>query len=125
MSNKSALASALVIKNGVMTGTNTLTSSVVDISTLDNIGVQMNFTGTPTGTFAVEVSADYRQDFLGNVLVVGNWIPVALSTPPVASGSAGNIYVDLLPLSAPYLRVQYTNTAGSGVLNVFVTGKTI
>lgn len=108
-----------------MTGTSTLTSPVVQINYLDNVGVQLHFTGTPTGTFQVQVSADHAQDPQGNVTVAGNWVPVNLSPAPVASGSADDIFIDLNQLSAPWMRVQYTNSSGTGTLDGWVTAKSI
>lgn len=103
----------------------TLTSQVCNINQLDNIGIQLVFTGTPTGTFQVQISADYNQDNYGNVLNAGDWTPITLSSSPVASGSAGNVYIDMAELSAPWLRVVYTKVSGTGTLNVWVTGKMV
>ena len=102
-----------------------ITSVATNIQYLDNIGIQLNFTGSPNGTFAVQVSADYQQDPEGSIRVPGNWIPIALPSTPLASGSAGQIYIDLNQLSAPYIRVVYTKTSGTGTLNAFVTGKQV
>lgn len=102
-----------------------LTSRVTNIQRLDNIGIQLNFTGAPVGTFAVQVSADYNQDTEGNVTNAGHWVPISLSPSPAASGSAASIYIDLAELSAPWIRVVYTKTSGTGVLNSYITGKMI
>lgn len=104
----------------------TVTSSIVDISGLEDIGVQMNFTGTPTGTFIVQVSIDHQQDLEGNVTVAGNWcaiLPAPTALP--ATGAAGSLFLNLPDLCAPYLRVQYTKVSGTGVGNVFVCGKSV
>jgi hypothetical protein len=122
---KNELEKTPLIVNGVMTGTSAITSNALNIRFLDNIGVQFNFTGTPTGTFQVLVSADHEQDPEGNVTVPGTFIPVTLSPAPVASGSAGQIYIDLNQLSAPWLEVSYTNASGVGVLNAFATAKAV
>ncbi len=89
---------------------NGFTSVPTNIQGLDNDGYQMDFTGAPTGTFAVQVSANYQQDFLGNVLAAGNWIPISLPTTPAAAGTTGNIYLDLNQLSAPWVRLVYVST---------------
>lgn len=102
-----------------------ITSQVGRIQFLDNIGLQFNFTGTPTGTFAVQVSIDHEEDNLGNVIVAGNWIPLTFSSSPIASGAAGTIYIDLNQLSAPWIRVVYTPTSGAGSLNAFLCGKAV
>jgi len=124
-STKNVLNKTQVVAAGAMTGTSVITSSVVGIAYLDNVGVQLNFTGNPTGTFQVQVSADYQQDSQGVVTSVGNWVSVTLSPAPVASGAANQIYIDMQQLSAPFLRVVYTNASGTGVLNAFVVGKSV
>lgn len=122
MSRKNNLLKYQTITNGDMSLAS-LTSAVTAIQFLDNIGVQLNFSGTPTGSFQIQVSADYAQDGEGNVQNGGNWIPVLLPSSPAASGSAGVIYIDLNQLSAPWIRVVYTRVSGSGTLNAFITAK--
>lgn len=100
-----------------------ITSAVTNIQFLDRIGIQLNMTGTPTGAFQVQISADYSQDDEGNVLVPGNWIPLVLNPSPAATGSAAQIYIDILVTSAPWIRVVYTRASGSGTLNSFITAK--
>lgn len=121
---KNTLLKFQTITSGAMS-TASLTSLVTNIRNLDNIVVQLNFTGTPTGTFAVQVSADYAQDSLGNVTNTGNWVPLLLAPAPIASGAAGQIIISLVELPAPYIRVVYTKTSGTGTLNAFITGKAI
>jgi len=101
------------------------TSAVTSIQWLDNIGIQLNVvaTSSPMGTFAVQVSADYAQDFDGNVQNPGNWVNVALPSTPTVSGSSTSIYIDLNQLSAPYVRVVYTPTSGNGVCDGYITAK--
>lgn len=119
------------IVNGAM-GATTVTSPVTCLQWLDNIGIQLNFTGSPVGTFAVEVSADYAQDPNGQVQNAGQWIsipltylvtgtPVTATTVPTSVGSP--IYLDLNQLSAPWIRLQYVGASGSGTLNAFLTAK--
>lgn len=109
-----------------------LTSAITNIQFLDNIGIQLNFSGSPVGTFAAQISADYSQDAQGNVLVAGNWIPVTLTywdgtmyvsgtSIPTSVGSP--IYLDLVELSAPWIRIVYTKGSGTGTLNTFITAK--
>lgn len=121
MSRKNNLLKYQPISAGDMSGN--ITSGVTSIQYLDNIGVQFNFTGAPTGTFQIQVSADYAQDEFGNVQNAGNWIPITFSSNPVAAGSAGSVYVDLNQLSAPWMRLAYVFTSGSGSLNAFITAK--
>lgn len=124
-SRKNKLQTFPVIINGAMASTSTLHSAPVNVEYLDNIGFQANFTGTPVGTFSVEVSADYLQTATGVVQNSGNWIALTLSAVPAAAGAAGSIYVDVTQISAPWIRLSYTNTSSSGTLNAFATAKEI
>lgn len=130
MSAKKILPSYRVITNGNMTGS--LTGTVTNINNLDNVGIQLNWTGSPTGTFSVQVSADYAQDTNGNVTNTGHWVSLILTywngsaftttaTVPASVGSP--IFLDLDLLSAPWIRVIYTTASDAGTLNAFVTAK--
>jgi hypothetical protein len=123
MGRKNTLKKYQLITSGDMSAD--VTSSVTNIQYLDNIGIQLNFTGTPIGVFRVQVSADYDQTAEGQVLNAGNWINMALTPTPTASGSADQIYIDILPTSAPWIRVFYDSTSGAGTLNGFITAKMI
>lgn len=105
--NKGSVPSGVV--NGTMSGTNTIYSQILDISKMDNQGLEVAWSGTPTGTFSVLVS---------NSAV--NW-PSLTFTPPLAQpvGSAGEYAVDLNQLPFKYMMLQYTNISGSGVLTVY------
>jgi hypothetical protein len=93
---------------------------------MDNIGIQLDFTGTPTGTFEIQGSADYLRDLEGNVINPGFWIPIGpLSAPAVASGTDGQIFIDVNQISSPWIRVVYNSTSGAGTLNAYITGKEI
>lgn len=109
-----------LFKAGVLTGTSTITSHTVHILNLDNIFLQINVTGTPTGAFSIQVSGDHTEDQEGNVLVAGNWIEV-VSLP--VTGSAVNFGEDLNQLGAPWLRLVYTNVSSTGLADAFVSGK--
>lgn len=133
MSRKNNLLKFQLITAGDMS-LSSLTSTITNIQFLDNIGIQLNFSGSPVGTLEVQVSADHAQDNEGNVTVAGNWAPIPLSyilagsmtvatSVPTSVGSP--IYLDLNQLSAPYIRVVYTKTSGTGTLNAFITCKTV
>lgn len=130
---KSNLKQFKVVSAGNMALTS-ITSPVTAIEQLDNLGVQFNWTGSPVGTFQVQVSADYAQDTQGNVTNTGNWVAVPLNyllsgvstsatTVPTSAGSP--IYLDLNQLSAPWMRSVYTKSSGTGSVDMWVTGKMI
>lgn len=110
-----------------------LTSSVTDIRWLDDVGLQLVWTGSPTGSFAVQVSADYNPGGQsGTIANAGNWTPLTLTyfngstnvtatSVPTSVGSP--IYLDLSLLSAPYIRLVYTKVSGTGTLTSTITAK--
>ena len=123
MSNRRLVLNTLkIIDAGDMSGD--LTSTVVGIQGLDNLAVQMNvLSGTPTGTFSIELSADHQEQN-GNVTSSGTWIAMSLpSTPLVTAGSPSSIMVALNQVPALYMRVKYTRTSGTGTCDVVVVGK--
>jgi len=101
-----------------------VTGPATNISYLDNVAMQLNFTGTPTGTFSVEGSLDHKE-YNGQIVNAGNFIPLSLATTPVASGAAGQILLDLNQLSFPYIRIVYTRTSGTGSLDAFISAKAV
>lgn len=113
-----------------------LTSTVTNIQFLDDIGCQFSWTGSPVGTIAIQVSADYAQDGMSppNVTNAGHWIPLTFTywngsafvtdtSIPTSVGSP--VYIDLAFLSAPWIRAVYTKTSGSGTLTASITAKEI
>lgn len=100
-------------------------SSVTNMFYYDNVGVQLNFTGTAFGSVSFETSIDYYQDAQGNVLNSGNWVPVNLNPAPVLNGTSGSIVIDMNQLSMPFGRIHYTVSTGIGVLSAYITGKMV
>lgn len=97
-----------------MTGTSTITSTPTDTRYLDNVGVQFNWTGTPNGSFFVDVSLDQV-----------TWNAITLSPAPAATGAAGSAYIDINQISAPYLRLRYVNSSSTGTLDAYITAKSV
>lgn len=101
-----------------------VTSAVTNIQFLDNIGYQANLlTGTPDGTLSVEISADYAQDNNGNVTHAGNWI--TLTSQAITAGQPSNVYFDLNQLSAPWIRLFFESSSGTGTMDAFITAKMV
>lgn len=102
----------------------TVTSSVTNIQNLDNIGIQFNvLTGTASGTLDVQVSADHQE--VNNVVkTAGNWVSLGSSYQvTITSGSPANVYFDLSQLSAPFVRLLWTKSGGTGTFDAFIVGK--
>lgn len=104
-----------LITAGVMTGTTTITSATYNIVNLDNMGLQVIWTGTAVGTITVNCSID------GVTFDALTFTP-ALTQP---AGVAGHYIINLNQVPFPFLNVAYTNTSGSGTLDVWLFGKDV
>ena len=110
-----------IISAGDMSGS--ITSPVIETKLQDNLGIQLNWTGAPFGTFDVQISIDYKKDVNGSVQNPGNWVSLVLIPAIAASGVPDIAYIDINQICAPYMRVLYTRGSGSGSLDMYVTGK--
>lgn len=91
----------------------TITGASTNIMNCDRVGYEIVYTGTPTGTFSVEVSNTGTY-----------WQTLTLSTPVTASGAGGNDFIDC-ETASKYCRLIYTRTSGTGTLSVALTAKSI
>lgn len=94
---------------GAMASTNTIYSQIIDLSKMDNAGLEVNWTGTPTGTFTVNVSNSGLNFY-------------ALTFNPVLTqpaGAAGGYAISLNQYPFKYLMLKYVNASGSGSLTVY------
>ena len=106
-----------------------ITSRVTIIQMLPGISYDLVWTGTPVGTFTVEVSNTYRENADGSVAAAGSWtvIPAASfsGTYPTPAGAPGNGFLDVVGTEAYAIRLVYTPTSGAGNLTVVVAGKVL
>ena len=94
---------------GAMASTNTIYSNIIEISRMDNVGLEVAWSGTPTGTFSVLGSNS------GVNFFTLTFNPI-LAQP---SGSAGKMGIDLNQYPWKYLMLQYLNSSGSGTLTAY------
>lgn len=132
---KDVLPSFKTISAGDMSQA-TLTSTVTVIQFMDDIGYQFTWSGSPVGTFQVQVSADYAEDRSSppNITNTGHWVPllftywdgtVFVTSTDLPTSVGSPIYVDLALLSSPYIRAVYTKISGTGTLTATITGKQV
>lgn len=95
--------------SGVMTGTSTIYSQIVDISRMDNIGLEVTWTSTAVGTFSVMVSNS------GINFYSLTFNPV-LAQP---AGTAGGYAVNLNQVPFKYMFLKYVNSSSTGTLTVY------
>ena len=100
-------------------------SAVTQVQFLDNLGMQINITsGTPTGQFDVEVSADYAVSEPGGMVTnAGTWGSIA--EPLIIAGAPSPTLLNLNQVPFPFMRLIYTPTSGSGTCDAYIVGKSI
>lgn len=121
MSSRPFLKPFSVVTNGNMA--TSITSEPTIINFISGASYDVSWTGTPTGTFSVQVSNTYSENVDGSVRNAGNWATVTLSNSVTASGSADNAVINLAGLETYAVRLVYTSTSGSGTLNAVICGK--
>lgn len=121
-SSKGVLLPYLVVTAGSMAAS--ITSLVTNIQYMDDVVYQIQWTGTPVGTFTVQVSEDYQQSG-GTVLNAGTWTTLTLSSAITAAGSADQAILDLNQLPYSWIRLVYTRTSGTGTLNAYISAKAV
>lgn len=94
---------------GAMASTNTIYSQIIDVAKMDNIGLEITFTGTPTGVLSVQASNS------GITFYPLTFSP-ALTQP---AGGAGGYVVNLNQYPYKYIYLQYVNATGTGVLTAY------
>lgn len=102
------------------------TSSGIHVQNSDNIGIEFVWTGTPTGTFGIDVTNSATLNPDGTVSG-GTWTPLVLTSPdvPEATGSSGNGFIDLNQTGAAFVRVTYTRVSGTGNCTAILTAKSV
>jgi len=123
MASRPLIKPQQVITNGSMTGTTAIHSQVTILTNLTQVGYMVSWTGTPNGTFSVEVSNDYSENADGSVRNTGTWTAVTLTGSPVASGSSGHGFINLDSIAAYAMRLTYTNASSTGTLQAYVSAK--
>jgi hypothetical protein len=99
------------------------------IQRLPGISYDISWTGTPVGTFSVQVSNTVVIGPEGSVIVAGNWytLPATLltGTLPVAAGAPGNGLIEVIGTESYAIRLSYTAASGTGTLTVVACAKVI
>ncbi len=93
-----------------------LASEAVPTQWKDNIGIQVKWSGTPTGVLDVQVSMD--PDNLG-------WESVPFASVDQPAGAAGSDWFEINQSPAGFVRLVYTSTSGTGTLQAKIACKSV
>lgn len=111
MAQKQTIASHFIQSKSMATS---FASAWVDALEIDNLSIHIVASGSPTGSFVVNVSPDKASA-----------VALTLSGSPALSGSGDSIILDLNQLPHRYVQVSYLATSGSGTCDGWVTGKSL
>jgi hypothetical protein len=119
-----------VLVSGQSTAAN-YTSPVYSVIDIDIEAIGIDYTGSPSGTFAVQGSVNYQVDNLGNVINAGTWANLYFSVngaSPASSvavpSNATPIIFDLYGSGVVAIKVVYTGS-GTGSFTATASGKRI
>ncbi len=98
-----------------------ITSAPQQLTEMAMACIQAVFTGTPNGTFKLQVSTTHKQDAQGNIITEGTWTDYTGSSQAIVA--AGDFAWNLSTTPYPFVRLVYTRSSGTGTLNVTINGK--
>lgn len=90
------------------------TSNMLQAKYGEYVSIQLNWSGTPTGTFALLGSLD-------NV----NYTPLKLSNVIAPVGGTDFGIIDMIGTGIPYFQIQYTAVSGTGTVAIYLCYKQI
>lgn len=100
----------------------------ISLKKVGQLSIYAKYTGTPTGTWTIEVSLNRKEGMQGNFTDAdGDWIPLIAAqftgTLPVPAG-AGATFLIIVPYS-PFrrIRVTYTRGSGTGTADIWINGQ--
>lgn len=122
MASRPILSPFAVIEDGDMSGN--IISEVTIIQNTSAIGYDISWSGTGlSGTFSVQTSNTYTKNADGSEGNPGNWTTIPLSVTPTVSTDTGSGYINVVAIAGYAMRLVYSATGGTGVLNALVCGK--
>lgn len=98
---------------GAMASTNTIYTNILGLRQMDTEGLEINWTGTPTGTISVMCSNSGL-----------NFYALTFD-PPIAQPAAvaGGYLIQLRQIPFQYLFLKYVNVSGSGSITAYAQSK--
>jgi hypothetical protein len=111
-----------IVTDAVMNAT--ITSDAYNVQQLFGCAIQAVFTGTPTGTFKLQASADPATPYGEPIVVPTHWTDIINSSYSVTA--AGDYMWNVFDIMYNWIRLVYTDGSGgssTAVLNVQINTK--
>jgi hypothetical protein len=96
-----------------------VTTTGIRIEGADNLGAEISWTGTPTGTLKFQGSNSSTNG------TDGNWYDLSVTFGSQPAGSASGLLIDLNQVPFKFVRLVYTRSSGTGALTAIILGKTL
>lgn len=100
-----------------VSGTTTYYSAPISGKQADGMGLHLQWTGTPTGTFTLWMSDKPHPSLADDA----DWVQDTGFSPTNPAGSASKMRDDTANAKAKWKRVKYVNASGTGVLYGWAT----
>lgn len=97
--------------------TGTQTGPVINIEDVTDCAIQLNWTGTPTGTLTLEVCIVPTKGG------TSQWTTLSGITLTSPAGAPGVQMISLTGIQFPQIRWSYAATSGTGVMSTWVHAK--
>jgi hypothetical protein len=110
-------ANAPVTPGVAVSGTNTYYSTHWTGNQGPGYGLQLVWTGTPTGTFTLWFTEKDNPSYADD----SDWVQDTTFTPTNPAGSASKFHDDAYNTNSFKKRIKYVNASGSGTLSGFVS----
>ncbi len=111
-----------IVTNGDMSGTLTINSAITDLNQQYVYSIQAVYSGTPVGSLKLQASNDIvTLGAGGGQPAITNWTDISGST--VGISAAGNYLWNVSNFGYRWTRLVYTQTSGTGTLNVVLNAK--
>lgn len=104
-----------LISNGDMSAN--ISSAGVNTESVDNVGVELSWTGTPSGAWKIQASNSSTDGSNGT------WTDLSMTIGSQPTGAAGGFLLDLNQFPFKYVRIVYTKTSGTGTANAYLYAK--
>ena len=106
----------------------TSVSAVTNINMISLVSYNVSYTSGVTGNFVVQGCNDYVNPVGVQypTLNTGSWVTIPITTPVLATGSAGTALIEISQTSAAYVRLLFTDTSGgsnTGSWTATIAGK--
>lgn len=98
-------------------------NAATDVQFLDNMGIQVTWTGSPVGVLKVLVSNDVANPTDG--IPVVNWSELDFGTAIAIDNTNSDLIININQLPFKWIALEYVRTSGTGAITAQFTSKMV